>query len=445
MSDKACHKIFESLFRLISTEKSSYNRASSKGAASSRLSACVSVLRTAVDALLRNLRTKSVRAVLDHITDALANPGTALFELLSVDYTKCLSTIIHYPPHVEHLGVEEWENVMHFCLRIIDVSDDEDSQRSTWSPRTSILDDYLSASGGRSTPSRMTPSLALREKPKGSAGAVEEALTCIRILSGVANAPIQENAESILPTLAKYVRSSSLAGSGHQSAFSTINTVAMRIIFDNSELTRNTLLDLVPSIRQHWATKLIGLRDELLVTAMLVVAILTDEVRRAPAADLENTINGLMNTLQSEYSKRPEKDILQVDEVVFDSNSSAPHEKFHLWPRLEGARSEHNWTVVWVIARLMEISEELATRLSPLAEGETPSKKQRLGSKVDDVFRDSTASFGARRVPALQLIPFLPNHYVTIESKVSLLERLIPNIHDDNSAVSSWTMIAIAR
>ncbi|KAL3473129.1 hypothetical protein BJX99DRAFT_234283 [Aspergillus californicus] len=446
MSDKACHKIFESLFRLISIEKSLYNRASSKGAASSRLSACASVVRTAVDALLRNLRTRSVRAVIDHITDNLLNSEGSLFALLSLDYTKCLSTILHYPPHAEHLGIEEWEKVLDFCLRIINVSDDDDSPPSSLSRRSSTLDDLFGASGGRSTPSKMTPTLAYREKPRGpTGGAVEEALLCIKVLSGVPNAPIQDNAENVLRGLAKYVGSSPIAGSGHQTAFSSINSVVMKIIFDSSELVQSTLVDLVPIIRQHWATKLIGLKDELLVTTMFVVTILTDATRREPSAFLAHAMEQLANSLQSEYIRRPEKDILQVDELVFESKDSASSERFHLWPRLESARSEHNWTLIWAIARLLELSEELIQRLSPSpAEGETPRKKQRLASSIDDIFRESTGSYGLRRVCALQLIPFLPGHYASVESKKSLLERLIPNIHDDDSTISSWTMIAIA-
>ncbi|KAL2830033.1 hypothetical protein BDW59DRAFT_141646 [Aspergillus cavernicola] len=445
MSDKACHKIFESLFRLVSIERSLYNRLSAKATASSRLSACASVVRTAVNTLLRNMRTKSVRAVIDHITDILASPGASLFELLCVDYTKCLGTILQYPPHAEHLGAEEWEKVLNFCLRTINVSDDEDSQQSSWSRHLSTLDDFIGGSGGRSTPSRMTPTLALREKPKGPSGAVEDALLCIKVFSGVPNAPIQDNAESILHGLAKYMGSSPIAGSGHQTAFSCINTVVMRIIFDSSELVQNTLLDLIPVIRQHWATKFIGLKDELLVTTMFVVTILTDATRREPSVSLTLAMEELVNTLQSEYLKRSEKDVLQVDELFFESSDSAPSERFHLWPRLESARSEHNWTLVWAIARLLELSEELAVRLSPSpSEGENPSKKQRLASKIDDVFRESTGSSGIRRVCALQLIPFLRRHYVSVESKGSLLGRLIPNIHDDNSTISSWTMIAIA-
>ncbi|KAL4802065.1 hypothetical protein BDV18DRAFT_147456 [Aspergillus unguis] len=445
MSDKACHKIFESLFRLIATEKTLYNRASSKGAASTRLSSCASVVRTAVDALLRNLRTKSVRAVLDHITDVLVSPGSAFFELLSVDYTKCLSTILHYPPHVEHLGTEEWESVMQFCLKIISASGYDDSQHNTWSPRSSTMDNYLGTSGDRSTPSRMTPTLALREKSRGSTGAVEEALSCIRVLSELPNAPVHESADSILGGLTKYVGSTPLSGSGHQAAFATINAVTMRIVFDNSELTRDTLLYLVPAIRQHWSTKLIGLKDELLVTMMLLVTMLTDETRRNPSEDSAVLIDGLLNTLQQEYFRRPEKDILQVEEVIFDSSKSTSPETFRLWPRLESTRAEHNWTLMWVIAQLMKLSDGLTARLSPSHDGnETPNKKQRLSSKIEDVFRDSARSFGVRRICSLQLIPFLSSYYAGVESKTSLLERLMFNIHDDNVSVSSWTIIAIS-
>jgi ataxia telangiectasia mutated family protein len=392
------------------------------------------------------LRAKSVRAVLDHITDTLVNREAPLFELLGVDYTKCLSTILHYPPHVEHLGVEEWEKAVNFCLSIIGVSDDEESQQSTWSRHSSTLDDYLGVSGGRSTPSRMTPSLAFREKPKGPTGAFEEALQCIKMLSGVPNAPIQDYAETMLRGLSRYVASSPVGGSGHQAAFASINTVVMRVIFDSSELVRETLLELVPVIRQHWATKLVGLKDELLATTIFVVSILTDAIRKTPSESLMLAVEGLTNTLQSEYIRRAEKEILQVDELIFSSKTPTESRRFHLWPRLESTRSEHNWTVIWAMARLLELSEELAERLSPSPiEGETPNKKPRLASKVDDVFRDSTGSYGIRRVCALQLTPFLFQHYAQVEPKISLLERLIPHILDDNPAISSWTMIAIAR
>jgi ataxia telangiectasia mutated family protein len=90
------------------------------------------------------------------------------------------------------------------------------------------------------------------------------------------------------------------------------------------------------------------------------------------------------------------------------------------------------------------LSEESTARLSHPA-GEIPSKKQRLNSASDEVFRDSVMSSGNRRVCALQLIPILLQSHLGIESKASLLQRLIPCILDDSGIIASWTMVAISR
>ena len=160
MDDKGCHKIFESLFRFVAVERTSYNRASSKGASSTRLSTCASVLRIAVDVFLRNLRYKTLRAIVDHITETLPTPEEGLWEPLSAGYTKCLVALLHYPPHVEHLSSSEWDKLMSFCLRSLGLMED-DSQTSFRDSFRTGLDDYLDASG-RSTPSIQTSSLAIR-------------------------------------------------------------------------------------------------------------------------------------------------------------------------------------------------------------------------------------------------------------------------------------------
>ena len=109
-------------------------------------------------------------------------------------------------------------------------------------------------------------------------------------------------------------------------------------------------------------------------------------------------------------------------------------------------RSEHNWTVVWAIASLLKLTEEITSRLSvPQTPGEERQKRQRFTSAMDDVFRDSFASSGAKRICALQLIPFIVRGQIDFDSKITLLQRLIPNINDDNASVGSWTMVAIAR
>ncbi|KAH8427206.1 DNA-binding protein kinase TEL1 [Aspergillus melleus] len=178
---------------------------------------------------------------------------------------------------------------------------------------------------------------------------------------------------------------------------------------------------------------------------MLCMVIIIDTARREPSELLTQLIDNLVDTLYSEYIRRPEKDSLQIDELTFYQKASSQEQKFLIGPRREMPRSEHNWTIVWAIAKLMEMSEEVISRLALLrTANETSSKKQRLTSMIQDVFRDSTTSSGATRVCALQLIPFLVQGKVGADSKELLLRRLIPCILDDSSTISSWTMVAIA-
>lgn len=431
-------------------EKWYYNRASSKGASSTRLSTCASVLRIAVDVLLRNLRTKSIRALVDHITETLPVPEEGLWEPLSVDYTKCLVTLLHHPRHIEHMNTGEWEKLMNFCLRSLGIFEDEDSQLSRNGSRPT-LDDFLGVSG-QSTSSRAskvskpTSSLAIREKHAGGRNVVGEIIRCIQQLVASPSTPVQSNAERILYALMEVVTSSQGAGNGHQAAFNSINTVVTKVLFDQSDLVREYLLDLVPVIRRLWNTKLTGLKDELLGTIMLCTIIFTDAARRDPSEVLSQLIGGLVDTLYSEYTKRPEKEILQIDELVFYSKTLLHAERAIIGPRLGNARSEHNWTLIWVISCLLELQEDIIVRLSTSqAVHEMSTKKQRLSSATGDILRESFSSSGTRKICALQLTPFLLKSHIDKETKALLLERLIPDILDDNGAVSSWTMIVISR
>ncbi|KAG2416391.1 hypothetical protein HFD88_007606 [Aspergillus terreus] len=423
LNDKACYKIFESLFRFFSTERSLYNRAHSKGASTARLSACASVIRTAVDVFLRNLRSRSVRAIIDHVTDFLMVPSDGLLDVLCVDYTKCLTSILHYPPHLEHLGTSEWKKILDSCLKIINVQNDEESSLLSSSERRSTLDGYLASDRG-STPSRMTPALPVRERSKGNQSAIGEAVTCIQLLTTSSNAPIQDHFDKVLRSLAKFLRPYHIPGATHQAAIRSINSVVMKVMFDQTEFIRMFLLDLIPTIQNLWTTKLAGLKDGLLVTLMLCLIILTDTVKREPSESLASILESLTDVIFSEYAKRPDKEILQIDEVTFYQTTSDHGERFSVWPRPESPKSEHSWTTIWIISNLMKLSEEIAARLAPP--------------------RVVVLASGTRKLCALQMIPFVSGQNVSVESKTSLLHRLIPNILDGNGMVSSWTMIAIA-
>ncbi|KGO41882.1 Telomere-length maintenance and DNA damage repair [Penicillium expansum] len=395
----------------------------------------------AVDLFLKNLRIKTVRAIVDHITETIPVPGEGLWEPLSLDYTKCLASLLRYRPHTEHLDEEDWETLISFCLASISFKENEESQLSIRSGHRFVPEDQ-DASDSRSTPLRVTAPVPFsRERHHGNINVIEEVVICIQLLTTSPN-PLQTTAQSILHGLSEFVESS-VGGNAHQLAFNSINAVVTKVMFDQSELVRSVLLGLVPVIRRLWATKLQILKEELLATLMLSMIVLVDTARKEPSESLAHDIEGLASTLHSEYVRRSEKEILQIDETTLYQNEACQNRPVY-GPCLGTARSEHNWTVLWLIAELLKLSDGIRTRIKSGSAREGSSKRQRFSSEIQDVFRDSVSATGTRRICALQLIPFLESE-IDIETKEPFFKQLVLNVSDSNGAVSSWTMIALTR
>ncbi|KAJ5527329.1 hypothetical protein N7513_011488 [Penicillium frequentans] len=346
-------------------------------------------------------------------------------------------------PHTEHLGDAEWEKLMDFCLAAISVEDGNENQLSIRSGHRSAPEDALDGSDSPSSSFRMTPTPAQREKYVGDRNNIGEVLACIQLLTASPSAPVQAAAENILQGLVEFVKSPSImAGNAHQLAFSSINTVVTKVFFDQSELVRSSLLTLIPVIRRLWTTKFHSLKDELLATLMLCMVILVDAAAKDPNESLMLLIERLVDSLHSEYVKRPEKEQLQIDDIVFhhtkvDSNASI------YGPRFGNTRSEHNWTIIWVIANLFKLLETLTNQLpGSEPDHETSHKRQRVNSVMEDIVRDATSATGTRRICALQLIPFLEKD-MDVERKEAIAQRLVPCILNDSATVSSWTMLAL--
>lgn len=399
-----------------------------------------------MDVFLRNLRARTVRAIIDHITDTICVPGEGLWEALSVDYTKCLASLLRYAPHNEHLGDAEWEKLIEFCLVVINTQEGDESQLSIRSGNRSAPDDLLDASDSRSTPVRlMTPAPATRGKSASNINVIGEVVECVQLLTVSPSAPVQASAETILQALVEFLRTSAtIAGSTQQLAFSSINAVALKVLLDQSDLVRSTTLGLVPVIRRLWPTKLMRLREELLITLMVRMVVSFDGVDGDPPETVTQSIEDLIDTLHSEYLKRPEKDLLQIDDVTLDSTPVEDSRPVY-GPRLGSSRSEHSWTVIWSIANLLKLAGkfQIHSHDNDVADDKS-SKRRRFNYGVDDIFRDAVSATGTRRVCALQLVPFLMRER-SIEQKEDLIQRLVPSILDDNSAISSWTMVALAR
>lgn len=455
LNDKAYHKILEALFRCVALEKSGYIR--SRSASAPRLPLCASAFRTTVEVSVAVLRTKTVHAVIDHIVQTLVQPGDGLWDLIAIDYVKGLRLLLEYPAHAEHLTGGDWVDAVTFCLLCLSSTGDETPQLSIRTSHRSLLSEAIADDeGSRRTPvaddgrSRMTPSrtTSARNVPFSSSSQVnrsiaDEAVVCIQLLTATPTAPLHERVRQLMSALLVYLSSAMPANASQ--ALKAINNLLERVICDQCALVKDFIPDIVPVIRRLYLAKSPAVKDEVLVTMILCMDLLRSSPQSLfPQASLQ-PLEDLLETLENEYTRRPEKEQIQIDDLVFYQNDIRSQHLYLFGPRLGSPRSEHNWTLIWTISSLICILDKTSGHKSNSAGNELASNKRpRLSSRTDDVSRECFTSTGPRKGYCLQLLSFLGGR-MSVEEKASLLSRLASNIVDDNPSTSNWSLLAISK
>lgn len=389
--------------------------------------------------------------MVDHITQILPTPGEGLWEHLSKDYLKALRILIGYPAHVEHL-VDRWSHLVRFCLRGIGPSDnDEESQLTIRSFRSGSVD----VNDERSTPIRTTHIQSYRRAQadiSGSKGNTMELLNCLQSLTFASNAPILAEAESLLKNLTDYLASSSPSEySSQKAAFSALNAVLAKTITENTDLTHEAVVNVIPTIRKLWSTKWTTLKDEMLVTLTLVKSDLARLGEYSPSDFLVESLVNLVEHIRHDYLRcfeRDKEETLQIDDLVLSPGGELlPMGIPAVGPRLGFESAERNWATAWAIANFSLLLDRISASSNTLRSVDTvPHKKQRLLSRSDDILREAALSSGASKIHALQLTPFLlAENVFAPDLLVSCLGHFTSYILDDNDMVASWTMVAISR
>lgn len=392
-----------------------------------------------------------MKAVVDHITQILPTPGEGLWDHLSKDYLKALRILVGYPAHAEHLA-NRWSHLVRFCLRGIGPSEnDEGSQLTIRSFRSESVD----VNDARSTPIRTTHGQSYRRAQadlSGSKGNTMELLTCLQSLTSTSNAPILTEAESLLRNLTDYLASSSPSEySSQKAAFSALNAVLARTITDNTDLTHEAVVNVIPTIRKLWTTKWTALKDEMLVTLALVQSDLARLGEYSPSDFLVESLESLVEHIHHDYLRcleRDKEESLQIDNLIFSPDGELlPMGIPTIGPRLGHEGSERNWTTAWTIANFSLLLDRIAASSNTLQSIDTvPHKKQKLLSRSEDILREASVLSGTSKIRALQLTLFLlAENVFAPDLLVSSLGHFTAYILDDNDMVASWTIVAIAR
>ncbi|KZF26714.1 putative phosphotidylinositol kinase Tel1 [Xylona heveae TC161] len=455
LTDKGYHKIYEALFRISQQEKSVYLRADTnrrQNDSASRLSSYASALRLVVEFGLRRLKTKTVKALIDHIIQTLPLADGSYCEPLTLDYLKSLRSILEFQPHVEHLAKTEWFAVVEFCCQGIAALPAEDEDTPSHASRSTPY-------GTRSTHRQASVSRSLSIAPsredgpqKNSRSTLEQLLLGLQQLACCSNAPVVDKAADLLSAIFSCMQSSPTAVVYHQAAFAAVNSILLKINTESIALTKYAVRSVIPLAKRLWTTKSSSLKDEILIALSVGDAYLHSLLREKNNEDLVSDVESLLETLLAEYSKRLERDQLQIDDLGLPTRrhislENAPLHLTSCFLRNGRTRAEQNWMLLRTIARLSSCLDSIKTHADSAASASEiayPHKRRRITFMHHELLRQSQSLQFSTRLCALQGILFLVEEREFEERELKeVLEELSSGIADENGTISSWTLMAI--
>ena len=467
--DVSFHRVFEKLFELALSEQSIWLNAktsTTRSAADTRLSEVSSTLRLVIEVSNPHLKQKTLRALLDHLTQTLPLANGGLCTPLALDYAKCLHTALGFQPHVEHLAKDDWEQNALFCVDTIKgaVADLADDDADAGAERMSTAG-TMSYRSSRSQHRESAGSQGVRSLLKQVNDELVSALSC---LTAAPNAPLGAKASTLLWALVGFLKANTLARGSHQEAFAAINHILACTSTENIDLTQKVTSHVVRLIRHFWPQKMSLLREEMLKTLLHLRPYLAHLMRHEGALTLRSELSGLLDVLRSEYGRRLEREQLHLDDLrlaVFptgkDKDGSIHTTVFELRcvgaqtdraAREKRAQVESNWAVVCTIASLSNLLGSGAQAHASSDEDDDdddinsrPRKRQRTSDEYEDTLSATSKGSASSRACALQTVAFLAQQKVLPAKQMSrTIDKLSSSCSEDNSAIASWSFLALA-
>jgi serine-protein kinase ATM len=470
LSDKAYHKIIETLFKTVLTEKSSFLVAAKTtlAAATTRLTACADALRVVVEAGATKFKIKTVEAITEHIIQTLPTSDSGYCKPLLQHYLQALSALFKHQANVERLKSTTWLDVIEFLNEGINQFLAENDGGS------SDLSHSFSGLGGN----RLSGSVAKSTTSSGQAKAhdsvtrqnVEEFFHILLLFISASNAPLPEAYLMVVDTTMRFLQlQGSHASQVHQRVFSTLNAVVDFTRIDHVSHAQTVARDIIPIISRFWQGKAVAkdemlnsVRDEMLILLFNVHLHLErgimDDIIDDQTSNLLSKVEDLLDILRADYARRSDRDQLQLDDLeMIDFGAKRRHDtpfRIHAFKlRPHNQRAERNWAqlqVIGMLERLVSLGHR--QKSFSLAEGQGlvdeqhPRKRQRVARPSDHLLDPLRSDDARTRMAALHTLPFvLQTCQLPSCSLTELLTLLKTCAGDKRGNIASWALLAIAR
>lgn len=453
VNDRGYHAILEPVFKAAKADISAYSRApkSTKTKLGDRLSACASLVRTLVEVGLSKLRYRTVKALLDHITQSLQTADGDYCDPLVLDYFRALATLLGYEAHLEHLSSDDWTELSEFCIVV--ANDLNKSSNGSNSPSRS----FGSHASRSATPSNATGKHASQRTAYPQLQrSNEDICLCLQRLFLVPSAPLLDKAEDVLSTLLELLQSHPHLSKIQQAIFETINSILSRIITCNIVLSLRTLTALIPLIRVCWELPKPSqsLKDSLLSILIHAEILLPHILLRDETEDCKLNIIALVDVLREQYCNRTSRTQLILDDIdlsgrSLDRQRRPPLSLSSISIRLGALKAEEPWSLLHASAALLVALEKGAKHKDDIDSSDdhgNPRKRQKLSRPLDDIVSYTKSSETSEKLYALQVLAFCFDcHQYEASILETHLELLITGVSDDDGLVASWTMLVLTR
>lgn len=453
------------MFRVAKLESSNFARATkyTKPKVESRLSACAALVRVVVEVGLRKLRYKTVKALLEHITQTLPTADTGYCAPLCKDYFRALVSLLESKAHPEHFLGDEWHEIVDFCLetaRDLNRSNDAPDSALSNGDRTLKIPpsrrDNLSRSA---TPSIMVDSGRLSSFNASQLAAYPqlrdsqvELAQCLQHLTSVPNAPVFDRAHVIVMTIVDLLVSYPKVSSIQQVLFECINSVMSRVVAHDTKLALQLMEKILPLFRRFWDVKDNTLKEPLLILLSYGEILLPRLISEDTTGDRKAALIALVEILRDDYCARRPREQLQTDDLVFvDPTCCVPQQiplsNKILQARMGQLKAEQPWCLISSSAAvLLALENDISERVNLLKPDEIdyPAKRQKLTHPLDDVFSFVRGWASAEKLYALQVLVFVFDDWQFDESSLQgHLDLLLPCLSDDDGAIASWAMLVV--
>jgi len=429
----------------------------------SRLSACASLVRLIVDVSLKKLRYKTVKALVEHITQTLPTADAGYCEPLLKDYLKALVTLFDYKAHPEHFLEQEWHEAVDFCIELAcDLNRTYEPDESGFSNGVRALHessshrDNLSRAGTPSTFGDLGRKSGRTASQRGAyphlRDSDREILLCLRSLTSVPNAPIMDRAHKILTTLIELLQSYPKTGTIQQSVFESINSAISSVITNDISLGMRISNKMLPLFRKYWDSKDATLKETLLVFLSSVEVLLPRMISEDNTGDCKNALNAIVEILRVDYCSRRHREQLQLEDISLPDPTSRVASQIPLSTkvhqlRLGSLKAEHPWCLISSsAAAIVELEIDTRAREKPFDQDEiqVPAKRQRLTHPLDDLLRFARGSLLPEKLYALQMLVFVFDSLNFDQSALhGYLDVLLPCLSDDDGLISAWATLAL--